>query len=134
MEAVNWLTAMELVEYHSLTTLWKILNTKKPPQLYDRFEWMDDRKISTSTPRLQTTSNYWRCRSTKYWNNLPDDLRYTMSISSFKIKLKKWLISRRSTETRTEGQDPPDAPEDRGAGNGIEVEEMLTQGEMQITG
>ena len=94
MEACKWMGVRELVEYHSLLTLWKVLNKEVPGQLFDKFHWIDDRRISTNVPRLQTTEHYWRWRSDDYWNMLSDTLRYSNSISHFKSELKKFIISR----------------------------------------
>ena len=92
MEACKWMGIRELEEYHSLLTLWKILNHEVPETLFDKFQWVEDRKLTTNPPRLQTTDQYWRWRSIKYWNELPDPLRYTTRISQFKTELKKLLL------------------------------------------
>ena len=94
MEACGWMGIRELVVYHSLLTLWKILNYETPRQLFEKFNWINDRKLSTSPPRLQTTEQYWRWRSVKYWNELSDTLRYATIMSTFKSGLRKLLLAR----------------------------------------
>ena len=57
MESCKWMTAKELVTYHSLITVWKLVNHQVPSQLSEHFEVDDDRKLSTNIPRLQITSS-----------------------------------------------------------------------------
>ena len=71
MESCGWFTANELVVYHSLITLWKILYLQIPGQLFEKYEIQEDMKITTNRPRLQITSNYFRWRSCNDWNKLP---------------------------------------------------------------
>ena len=96
MEKCKWLTAKELVTYHSMITLWKLLNCQKPKQLAEKFKWIEDRNIETSIARLQNTESNFRWRSIDSWNALNDKLRYSTKISQFKLDLKKTLISRRN--------------------------------------
>ena len=96
MENCKWLTIRELVVYHTMVTLWKILRFKKPSQLFEKLVWIEDNKIETTNPRLQTTSMYWRWRSTVTWNELSSELRQILRISKFKSELKKHLLSKRS--------------------------------------
>ena len=39
MEAVNWLAAPELVDFHTLVALWKLKNFEVPIQLTQKFGW-----------------------------------------------------------------------------------------------
>ena len=84
MTACKWLSIRELILYHSLVTMWKILKFKKPIQIFEKFEMIDENNIKTSIPRLKITDNYWRWRSARNWNNLPLTLKQTNKISTFK--------------------------------------------------
>ena len=96
MDSCNWLRAEELANYHTLVTLWKILNNNKPVQLAEKFTWSINRKITVSNPRLAVTESYFRWRSANLWKNLSSELRNTMKISSFKKNLKIWLKESRN--------------------------------------
>ena len=86
MAEVNWLRVDEMMEFHSLLTLWKIL----------KFVIGDDWRISTSSPRLQITASAFRWRSRELWNRLPDNIRLLDNISVFKKHLRTWIVGRRS--------------------------------------
>ena len=64
----NWLNAKELMQYHTLISLWKILYTRLPSQLVDLYEWTEDRKILVGNPRLQLTASFFKFRSAELWN------------------------------------------------------------------
>ena len=72
------------------------MNFNTPKQMTDKFNWIDDRKLSTSVARLQTTSNYFRWRSVDYWNKMTSSLRQPKKISIFKTELRNWVINRRT--------------------------------------
>ena len=96
MEEVNWLRVDEMMEFHSLLTLWKILRKQTPKYLAQKFIIGDDWRISTSSPRLQITASAFRWRSREMWNRLPDDIRLLDNISGFKKQLRTWIVGRRS--------------------------------------
>ena len=96
MEEVNWLRVDEMMEFHSLLTLWKILRKQTPKYLAQKFIIGDDWRISTSSPRLQITASAFRWRSREMWNRLPDDIRLLENISGFKKQLRTWIVGRRS--------------------------------------
>ena len=98
MESCNWLGASELMEFHSLVTLWKLKMFKKPPQIASKFNWDIDDEVTTDIPRLQTTSEYIRWRTTKLWTEMDNELKHVKKISSFKIKLRKWIIGKRLSQ------------------------------------
>ena len=96
MAEVNWLRVDEMMEFHSLLTLWKILRKQTPKYLAQKFIIGDDWRISTSSPRLQITASAFRWRSREMWNRLPDDIRLLDNISGFKKHLRTWIVGRRS--------------------------------------
>ena len=96
MTEVNWLRVDEMMEFHSLLTLWKILRKQTPKYLAQKFIIGDDWRISTSSPRLQITASAFRWRSRQMWNRLPDDIRLLDNISGFKKHLRTWIVGRRS--------------------------------------
>ena len=99
LEKINWFNIKDLTEYHSLCQTWKLKKTGKPLSLWNKIELLDDNKLSTRKPRLQLTSQTFRCRSINQWNKLPERLRSETTIKSFKINLKKWLKERNTDST-----------------------------------
>ena len=63
MEGCNWLFVEEFARLHSLVTLWKIVNSGRPPQLAEKFELGEDRTLETRKPRLLTTEAYFKWRT-----------------------------------------------------------------------
>ena len=105
LEKVNWMNVKNLTEYHSLCQIWKLKKFEKPLNLWNKIELLDDNKLSTKKPRLQLTSQTFRCKSIIQWNKLPDNLRSEITIKRFKINLKKWLKERTlNPETNEEDQ------------------------------
>ena len=98
MEQVGWFTILEQVKIHSLTQIWKIINLARPELLRENIELTEDNLISTNKPRLQLTKLGFLWRTSKYWNNLPLDLRMTKTLPGFKRKLKNWTKERREIE------------------------------------
>ena len=95
MKRCNWLSVTELVEFHSLLQLFKVLRWRIPESLCDYFETAEDDLISTRRARLKLTSQSWRCATTKRWNDLPGPLRSELRIGRFKAGLKRHIKARR---------------------------------------
>ena len=95
MTTCNWLTAKELVDFHTLMLLWKILNFSKPKVLAEKFEKLENGKITGRLTRLKITEKYFVARSVTLWNNLTDNLRDTTTISGFKTRLRKHILDKR---------------------------------------
>ena len=96
MLGCNWLYVRELEMMQSLVTLWKTLKYGVPKAMRDKFEIDEDNLIMTRRARLQIVDSSYRCRVTKYWNNLPGEIRECLTLPNFKIKLKKWIILSRT--------------------------------------
>ena len=106
MEECRWLTVWELIEFHSVIQLWKILKWKIPTAIYREYHIDNDWIISTiMRPRLQMTSKCFKWRIVKKWNDLSQDLREIDTISIFKKLLRKFIIERRKI-TRLPGPGP----------------------------
>ena len=105
MEQMNWLTIIELTEYHTLILAWKLLHFGTPRHLAAKIEIHPDRTMSTTMPRLQNTELGLRWRLVHIWNSIPQDLREVQSLPSFKKKAKKWFITQRDNPSS-----PPNSP------------------------
>ena len=94
----DWLNIRELASYHTLIQFYKTVKWGAPTVLRARIEVDDNLLIATERPRLLLTQGAYRVRATPLWNNLPDYLRMEMSLSKFKVLLKRWLKERRNSE------------------------------------
>ena len=102
----GWLSVREMVNYHSNLVLWKVLHHQTPRQLREKFHLTEDWKVSTSLPRLQVTSTYWRWRVCHSWNEMSEEVRKEVKISVFKNKMKKWILDKRKKDKNyTENQE-----------------------------
>ena len=108
MTAVNWLTIREMIKMHTLTMTWKVVHLRTPRHLADKITRNPDNTLSTSIPRLLNTSLGLRWRMVDLWNHTPIELRDTRSLSIYKRKLKKWIISQRGAPSQP--QSLPAAP------------------------
>ena len=95
MTKCNWLSFRELVKYHSLVQLWKLVKLRKPEILASKFQLSDDNFIRNQNPRLQIVGRNFRWRSIQDWNQLSQEVRDSTKLSIFKSGLKKWILDAR---------------------------------------
>ena len=100
-EKVKWLTVYEMAKYHTLILTWKIVNIGTPRYLREKIKVEDDRKISTTNPRIQNTARGFRWQSVVLWNEMEGEMRNEKSLPRFKLMVKKWLISKRPPDNAT---------------------------------
>ena len=93
----NWMSVNDLTTYHSLIQLWKIVRLNRPEN-FENFAIDNSDKIQITEPRLQFTLEGFRWRTSADWNELPTDVRKTMSLPVFKRKVKQWIKLRRTEE------------------------------------
>ena len=84
-----------MTRYHSSIQLWKVLKAGKPEYLNRKFYTESEDLITTTTPRIQFTTNCYRWRMTEQWNQLPQSLRENNTLNSFKKQLKTWILEQR---------------------------------------
>ena len=70
MKACNWLTVSEMVDYYSLTAMWKITRLQAPEYMSKIITLDEEHKIVTDTPRLKNTKSSFRWRTQKVWNKM----------------------------------------------------------------
>ena len=107
MAQCNWLWIKELILYHSLIHLWKILKCKTPITLYKEFVITDDWMISTAAPRLLMTAGCFKWKMITVWNALPEFIRMEMKLSVFKKQVKTRIIEMR-VQNDANRRRPPD--------------------------
>ena len=99
MEQCKWLYVSEMIDYHSLIMLWKIVNFNKPANMKTLFKLDENNLICTEKePRLLINSTNFKFRTKEKWNLMSSDLRQEKSLPRFKAKLKPWIISLRPPE------------------------------------
>ena len=96
----GWLSVQQLVAYHSVVLVYKVLKTQKPQYLYSMFSSQyqyDTRQAKsgmikhTERPRLEMSLSSFRYRAAKIFNELPPEIRNKQTIQNFKIAAKDWI-------------------------------------------
>ena len=100
MIGCNWFYFSELVQYHSLLIMWKLVHLNIPRHLRSKIEISQDNIVNTTKGRIKTSSSSFRWRTIQDWNDLSPELRQEENIGMFKKSLKKFITERR----------PPDEP------------------------
>ena len=91
----KWLYFKELVHFHSLIQMYKIVYMGTPANIRRTITVDNEMKISTSEGRLKITKNSFRWRTVRAWNLLPSHLTNSRNLSSFKRNLRKQIIDTR---------------------------------------
>ena len=98
----GWLSVRQLVYYHSVVQVHKTIITKFPKYIYRKLsldfpystrlaESASVRRGPQFQERLDLTEKSFMNRGTKYYNQLPADLRKVEKMETLKIKLKAWI-------------------------------------------
>ena len=95
MVQCRWLYFTELVCFHSLLAMWKIIKLGIPYYLKKHINLNHDNTVTTSTPQIQTTRKLFRFRTVDDWNILPPILRNLNSYTKFKVQLRRHIIESR---------------------------------------
>ena len=98
MDKTGWLTIVEQIKLSTLVQAWKLVHHRLPHRILNRMNITQDLKIEVDNPRLQITAAGIRIRAAREWNQVPDELRYTLSIGSFKRQAKKMILLQRNRE------------------------------------
>ena len=96
------MTVKQLVRYHTILMVHKIIMTSKPMYIHNRLETEHGYRTRSSTTggiRLDQTYRYktdlpikrFRYRGTHDYNAIPAELRGIRNIQTFKTKLKRWI-------------------------------------------
>ena len=91
-ERLQWMTVNQLVQYHTLLTIFRIRSSKEPEYLAQSLT-NDSRGGRIMLPRfaLQISQRSFTYRGAVQWNNLPREMRNLDKIGEFKSRLKLWL-------------------------------------------
>ena len=113
MEKCKWFNIQELINYHSIIAIWKILKTGKPEHLRDRIKLDNDGLMMDRNPRLQTTGLGLLWRGQHLWNSIPQEARDATSIAKFKTSTRKWIMDSRDIIEDNEDNEDNEDTEDR---------------------
>ena len=96
MRLCGWLNVSELIEHHSMLTMWNIVNREIPQTISDHITINNMNTISTRPPRLKLTAAGFKHRTIKLWNSLPTHIRISDKITVFKKLTKNWILDKRT--------------------------------------
>ena len=94
LKDLHWLRIDQRIMFKTLLLVYKCINDIAPDELKSLIEVNADRPHILVTPRLKTTHGR---RSFQYnapylWNNLPEEIKTSVSLDNFKSKLKTFLF------------------------------------------
>ena len=98
MKYCNWLTIVDMRDFHSLLLLWRVVRTGAPNNLSDRVTLVDEDYLETTNPRLITIAQGFIWRTVQLCNTLPGDIRSEETLTIFKKSIKRWLVEQRDLD------------------------------------
>ena len=100
---INILNVYDLCLTHILYFVYKSLNCLLPPRIQDYFTVLEHKyshytrgskqKLYVLGAVKTCRRNSLRIRAPKYWNKLPQSLKYSSSLGIFKFSLKEYLLN-----------------------------------------
>ena len=109
MERCNWLSICELITFHTVLALWKVIWHKIPMELHMKLSLDSDFLAVTKEPRIQTCKLGFLWRAVTGWNALNLEIRSMKSFPKLKKLLRKFLIENRDTVSVLSPQSSPGA-------------------------
>ena len=100
LQQCGWLSVHQLVVYHSVIMVYKVMQTESPRYLFSMFSTKyncDTRHARRALLRptrnceLDLSEESFRWRAAKDFNALPLSVRKSSSLKTFKIDVKKWI-------------------------------------------
>ena len=100
LKQCGWLNVQQLIVYHSVLLVYKVLKTKSPKYLYDMFSTpynyktrqADEDKIRHEQKlKRDLAADGFRWRAAGQFNQLPLNIRNLASYPKFKISAKNWI-------------------------------------------
>ena len=95
----GWLSVNQLVFFHTVISLYKTRQNETPKYLYDMTSTELNYRIRAENPgKLRTVADYipehksYKWRSTRFWNQLPPEIKLMNNLIQFKGKLKSWVM------------------------------------------
>ena len=91
LEECKWLSINQLVVYHYLMLIFRIIKYEQWSPVRERLEVNGEKKVRERGARLNLTRELWHRRKARKWNSLSDKLRYDQNVKKFKIILRNWI-------------------------------------------
>lgn len=99
----GWLSVNQLVFFHTVILLYKTRQNETPKYLYDMTSTELNYRTRAENPgKLRTVADYipeqglnwksYKWRSTRFWNQLPPEIKLMNNLIQFKGKLKSWVL------------------------------------------
>ena len=95
----GWLSVKQMVQYHSLVLVYEIRSKNKPEYLRNRLNFNFPYRTRLATGlglrrqenyKYDVTKNSFIARTTTTWNQLPEGIRNSKTVTTFKQKVKLW--------------------------------------------
>ena len=95
----NELSVHQLIAYHTILSLYKTLENKKPAYIYNKLRLRENIRVQALRNNeninvrgdLTVTRGGFTYRAAKLYNMIPGDIRNIKHYKSFKKKVKKWI-------------------------------------------
>ena len=75
----------QLVMYHLLMLMFRIIKYEQWSPVRERFEVDGERRVKERGARLDLAIEFWHRWMAMKWSNLPDEMRYKKNVKKFKI-------------------------------------------------
>ena len=104
LKQCGWLSVNQLIAYHSLIAMHKIIYKQSPTYLYmrtvtavkynTRYNANSNIQIGSNfNASRQLSKNSFRIRTANLWNTLDEKTKCAPKLSNFKVLCKKWILS-----------------------------------------
>ena len=103
LKETNWLSVRQLVLYHSVIQVWKVINNRHPVYLHSRLVGNRPRYadrlaaagslIRGRRPRLDLIESSWGWRVAQYWEEHPRSIREIDNGYQYKTNLKLRILN-----------------------------------------
>ena len=92
-DQLGWMSVSQLIVYHTVLMVFKIRQTSEPEYLATFLKnYGRTGKIIIPNTKLGLTQKSFCFRGSADWNSLPEDLRKSVKIRTFKSDLKNWIL------------------------------------------
>ena len=97
----GWLSVQQLVVYHSVLMVYKVVRTESPAYLHSMFQTKYQYRTRQADsgvikhmycPKLTLTCQSFRFQASGHFNNLPSSIRNSETLQGFKMLVKKWIL------------------------------------------
>ena len=88
----NWMSVSQMVAFHSMVLLWKTWNREGFSVMKNNLIRNNDGTFRVIRGRILLTSDSWKRRTVKMWNNMDQSLRLEDNAAVFKGNLKVWIM------------------------------------------